>query len=65
MSVFLGIFLSLTTERVISSVGLERCIDIAEVAGSNPVLPTIKIKKPPVDTGGFFILMVSFKASSR
>lgn len=28
--------------RVISSVGLERCLDRAEVTGSNPVLPTIK-----------------------
>ncbi len=27
--------------RVISSVGLERCLDRAEVTGSNPVLPTI------------------------
>ena len=26
--------------RVISSVGLERCFDRAEVTGSNPVLPT-------------------------
>lgn len=41
MSDILGIFLSLIAVRVISSVGLERCIDIAEVAGSNPVLPTI------------------------
>ena len=24
----------------VSSVGLERCVDIAEVTGSNPVLPT-------------------------
>ena len=32
----------LKTVRAISSVGLERCLDRAEVTGSNPVWPTNK-----------------------
>ena len=31
--------------RAVSSVGLERCVDIAEVTGSNPVPPTKLLKK--------------------
>ena len=44
--------------RTVSSAGLERCLDRAEVAGSNPARFTLHYKAP---TGAFFILLFTNK----
>ena len=46
-------------QRDISSVGLERCLDRAEVTGSNPVYPTFSTHIPK-----FFFLVFGYCAPS-